>query len=101
MLRCDKVMQSLGLPSLFPVALDGLEGSSDLCLRHAVMFAIQYSCGTAWIDSGVKPHAICGHSFGEWAALTVAGALTLEAGVKLVTGYVFPPFFCSIKEGIC
>jgi acyl transferase domain-containing protein len=87
-------MHSLGLPSPIPAVLDGIESKgngdedADLVLRHAVLFSIQYASGMAWIDSGVKPQAICGHSFGEWAALTVSGALTLEAGMKLVTGYV-------------
>ncbi|GAB1209746.1 hypothetical protein APSETT445_008527 [Aspergillus pseudonomiae] len=71
--RCEEVMQSLGLPSLFPVILQGSEGDGDFILRHATMFAIQYACGKSWIDSGVKPEAICGHSFGEWAALAVSG----------------------------
>lgn len=87
--QCDEVMESLGLPNLFPAILQGIQSDSDLVLRHAAMFAIQYSSGMAWIDSGVKPQAISGHSFGEWAALTVSGALTLKAGMKLVTGYVF------------
>lgn len=91
--QCDEVMQSLGLPSLFPDILQGIEGGCDLILRHAAMFAIQYSSGMAWIDSGVKPQAISGHSFGEWAALTVSGALTLKAGIKLVTGYVLLFYF--------
>lgn len=86
--QCEEVMQSLGLPSLFPAVLQGIDGDGDLVLCHAVMFSIQYSCGKSWIDSGVKPEAICGHSFGEWAALTVSGAMTLEAGIKLVTGFV-------------
>ncbi|EIT79328.1 polyketide [Aspergillus oryzae 100-8] len=85
--QCEEVMQSLGLPSLFPAVLQGIDGDGDLVLCHAVMFSIQYSCGKSWIDSGVKPEAICGHSFGEWAALTVSGAMTLEAGIKLATGF--------------
>ncbi|KAJ0419262.1 BcPKS20, polyketide synthase [Aspergillus carlsbadensis] len=92
--QCEKVMHSLGLPSPIPAVLDGIESKgngeedADLVLRHATLFSIQYASGMAWIDSGVEPQAICGHSFGEWAALTVSGALTLEAGLKLVTGYV-------------
>jgi acyl transferase domain-containing protein len=86
--RCDEVMQSLGLPSLFPAVLQGIQGDGNLVLRHSAMFAIQYSCGMSWIDSGVKPQAICGHSFGEWAALTISGAMTLNASMRLVTGYV-------------
>ncbi|KAL1866900.1 Type I Iterative PKS [Diaporthe australafricana] len=78
--RSDKALTSLGLPTMFPAVLDGVQGDAGLVLRHAAMFSIQYSCGMSWIDSGVRPGALCGHSFGEWAALTVSGALTLEAG---------------------
>lgn len=88
---CEEAMQSLGLPSLFPAVLEGVQESDDLVLRHAAMFAIQYSSGMSWIASGVKPQAISGHSFGEWAALTVSGAITLKDGMRLVTGYVLPP----------
>ncbi|KAL4867611.1 hypothetical protein BDV12DRAFT_198031 [Aspergillus spectabilis] len=92
--ECEEVMHSLGLPSPIPVVLEGIQsnddgggnGDVDLVLRHAAMFSLQYACGMSWIDSGVIPRAICGHSFGEWAALTVSGGLTLEAGLKLVTG---------------
>jgi 3-oxoacyl-(acyl-carrier-protein) synthase/NAD(P)-dependent dehydrogenase (short-subunit alcohol dehydrogenase family) len=87
--QCDEVMQSLGLPSLFPAVLQGIQGDSDLIFSHAAFFAIQYSCGMSWIDSGVKPQAICGHSFGEWTALTISGAMKLKDGLKLVTGYAF------------
>ncbi|KAI1076802.1 hypothetical protein F5B20DRAFT_572644 [Whalleya microplaca] len=85
--QCDEMVQSFGLPSLFPTILQGVQGDSDLAFRHAAMFSIQYSCGMSWIDSGVRLDAICGHSFGEWAALTVSGAMTLEAGMRLITGY--------------
>ncbi|KAL5335173.1 hypothetical protein BJX70DRAFT_401878 [Aspergillus crustosus] len=84
--QCEEVMRPVGLPSPVPVVLDGLGHSNqdiDLVLRHAALFSQQYACGMSWIDSGVTPQAICGHSFGEWAALTVSGALTLEAGIKL------------------
>ncbi|KAI9376048.1 hypothetical protein BJX61DRAFT_539214 [Aspergillus egyptiacus] len=86
MQQCEKVTQSLGLPSLYPAVVQGIQSGADLVLRHISMFAIQYSCGMSWIDSGLNPQAICGHSFGEWAALTVSGAMTLEAGMKLVLG---------------
>ncbi len=34
---------------------------------------------------GVKPDAVAGHSLGEFSALTVAGALSFEDGLKLVS----------------
>ena len=34
---------------------------------------------------GVKPDAVAGHSLGEFSALVVAGALSFEDGLKLVS----------------
>ena len=83
-------MMSLGFPSLLSPALYGIRHDADLVVRHATMFAIQYSSGMSWIDSGVIPLAICGHSLGEWAAMAVSGALSLEDGMRVVTGCVHP-----------
>ncbi|CAG8111497.1 unnamed protein product [Penicillium salamii] len=86
--RCEEVMQSLGLPGLVQCVLQGIEGDADLVTRHATMFAIQYSCAMSWIESGVKPQMVCGHSLGEWVAMAVSGCITLEAGLTIVTGTI-------------
>ncbi|KAL4923047.1 uncharacterized protein BDV17DRAFT_296735 [Aspergillus undulatus] len=80
--ECEQAMHCLGLPSPVPAVLAGIQSNDDddLVLRHAALFSLQYACAMSWIDSGITPQAICGHSFGEWAALTVSGALSLEAG---------------------
>ncbi|KAK2046110.1 hypothetical protein LZ31DRAFT_630118 [Colletotrichum somersetense] len=84
--QCDEAINRLGLPSLFPAILRGMRGDDHLTLRHAAMFAIQYSSAMSWLESGLQPQAVCGHSFGEWAAATVSGVMTLEDGMRLVTG---------------
>ena len=40
----------------------------------------------AWIECGVKPAALVGHSFGQLTALCVSGAIRLEDALRLVTG---------------
>lgn len=83
--KCDSVMRSLGYPGVFP-AIFQTEPVEDPVQLHGILFALQYSSAKAWLDSGLQVDAIVGHSFGQLTGLTVAGALSLEDGVKLVCG---------------
>lgn len=48
------------------------------------VFAVQLALAAAMRSYGVFPGAIVGHSMGEVAAAVVAGALTLEDGVRVI-----------------
>ena len=48
------------------------------------LFAMQVGLAAAWQAAGVRPGAVIGHSLGEVAAAVVAGALSLEDGVKVI-----------------
>ncbi|MGW6412515.1 SDR family NAD(P)-dependent oxidoreductase [Streptomyces vinaceus] len=50
-----------------------------------VLFAVNASLAAAWRALGVSPDAVVGHSLGEIAAAYVAGALSLEDAVAVVT----------------
>lgn len=50
-----------------------------------VLFGIQIGLARMWAAYGVTPSAVIGHSMGEVAAAVIAGALTLEDGVKVIT----------------
>nr|WP_264000225.1 acyltransferase domain-containing protein [Mycobacterium intermedium] len=48
------------------------------------LFAIQVALAATMKAYGVTPGAVIGHSLGESAAAVVAGALSIEDGVKVI-----------------
>jgi acyl transferase domain-containing protein/acyl carrier protein len=51
------------------------------------IFALQVALADLWRSWGIEPDAVIGHSCGEIAAAVVAGALTLEEGVRVSAVY--------------
>ncbi|PWY76491.1 polyketide synthase [Aspergillus sclerotioniger CBS 115572] len=82
---CDSALRALNLGSIYPAIFD-TQPIQNLVLLHSLFFAIQYACARAWMDSNVLPDAVIGHSFGQLTALCVAGVLSLEDGLRLITG---------------
>ncbi|KAF4943417.1 hypothetical protein FGADI_13435 [Fusarium gaditjirri] len=82
--QCDARMQSQGFGSIYPAIF--LRTPQDTVQLQLMLFALQYACAMAWLDSGLssKVVALTGHSFGEITALCVSGALSLDDAVKLV-----------------
>ena len=83
--QCDAMCLSLGLESIYP---DIFQRSpiQDIVSLQLVLFALQYSCAKAWLDSGIKAAAVVGHSFGELTALCVSNVLSLKDTIRLVSG---------------
>lgn len=83
--RCNSVLRSMDYVGLYP-AIFQREPISDVVILHSAIFSLQYASARAWLDSGLLVDAVVGHSLGQLAALTVSGILSLEDGLKLVTG---------------
>lgn len=83
--NCDSVGKSLGLQSIYPEIFSRAP-IADTVLLQTMLFAVQYSCAKAWIDCGVQPAVLVGHSFGELTALCVSGTLSLQEAIKMVAG---------------
>lgn len=81
--RVDTVVRSLGIASIIPDLLDRTPCRDPVRLQLA-LFALQYACAQSWLDSGLQPVAVVGHSFGELTALCVAQVLSLEDGVRMI-----------------
>lgn len=72
---------------IFPTP--GHEESATEQLQNTVyaqpaIFSIEYSLAMFWIDLGIKPVAVLGHSMGEFTAACIAGVFDLETGLKLI-----------------
>lgn len=82
---CDSACVYIGAGSIFPAIFER-KSIGDPVKLQTCLFAMQYSCARSWIDVGVRPDAVIGHSFGELTALCISGVLTLEDAVRLVVG---------------
>ena len=48
------------------------------------LFAVEYALSKMWQSWGITPSAVMGHGIGEYVAACVAGAFSLEDGLKLI-----------------
>jgi [acyl-carrier-protein] S-malonyltransferase len=94
----DRTPQTASLARL----LDAAEALSGMSLRSALgdgrperladtrvaqplLYLVDWAWGRTLLDSGLQPAVVAGHSLGEFAALAVAGVISVEAGLELVT----------------
>ena len=53
-------------------------------LAQASLFLVEYALAELWMEWGLKPEAMLGHSLGEYTAACLAGVFTFEEGLRLV-----------------
>lgn len=83
--NCNRAIRKAGYKSIFP-AIFQTKPVTDVVNLHCLFFAIQYASANAWMDAGVTPAAVIGHSFGQLTAMCISGMLSLDDAVKLVAG---------------
>ncbi len=52
-------------------------------LAQPLLFLVEYALAVRWMDVGVRPAALLGHSLGELTAAAVAGVFGFEDGLRL------------------
>ena len=94
---CDFLAPPLGfdLRELLVGAADGpASGSADTSdaatrlaqtmVAQPALFCVEYALARLWMEWGIKPQAMVGHSVGELVAACLAGVFTVEDALTLV-----------------
>jgi acyl transferase domain-containing protein len=89
--RCAELLRpQLGLDLrsvIAPGADAGADGAARLAqtnLTQPAVFVVEYALARLWMEWGIKPAAMIGHSVGEYVAACLAGVFTLETALSLV-----------------
>ena len=63
---------------------DDPEHFKQTTIAQPAIFSLEYSLAQLWMHWGLKPHAMIGHSVGEYCAACLAGVFSLEDALLLV-----------------
>ncbi len=86
--QCAAILNRLLDRPLFDV-LFAPEGDSTIhqtTYTQPAIFAFEYALAQMWLSWGVQPHALIGHSVGEYVAACIAGVFTLQDGLQYIAG---------------
>ncbi|KAL9619045.1 MAG: hypothetical protein Q9160_006300 [Pyrenula sp. 1 TL-2023] len=82
----DRIGRNQGFPSFLPLidgTLTDLHSFSTVALQVG-QSCVQMALARLWLSWGIFPSAVLGHSLGEYAALNVAGVLSVSDTIFLV-----------------
>ncbi|WP_019423136.1 type I polyketide synthase [Paenibacillus sp. OSY-SE] len=75
---------------LAPILFGAPEGGANAALleqtaiAQPLLFVIEYALARCLIDWGLEPHAMIGHSLGEYVAACIAGVISLEDALAII-----------------
>lgn len=85
--RCAAILRPFLDRPLLDLLFDSAESPwlEQTAYTQPALFSLEYALADLWRTWGVQPAAVMGHSLGEFVAACVAGVMTLEDGLALVT----------------
>jgi len=69
---------------LYPTTEDTSQQLEQTAITQPALFVIEYALAKLWMEWGIQPQAMIGHSIGEYVAACLAGVFSLEAALTLV-----------------
>lgn len=85
--RCEQLLKSHLAAPLTQLLFETTHSQTDLNLTEncqPALFALEYALAKTWMNWGIKPDFVMGHSLGEFVAACIAGVFSLENGLALV-----------------
>lgn len=82
---CDSIIQSIRDESLLDVLFNGQHDIHNTHWTQPAIFAIQMGLVKQLQHFGFEPQAVMGHSVGQYAAACVAGVMSWEDGLRLIS----------------
>eukprot|EP01133_Synstelium_polycarpum_P006791 gene6791-7894_t len=85
--KCSSLLQGIAGWSLMDKLYDAKDEESihDTWLAQPAIFATQVSTAAVLAEAGIAPSALVGHSLGELSAAYLAGVLSLDDSIKLLS----------------
>lgn len=82
----DRIGRSQGFPSFLPLVDSTILDATHFApiVLQVGQVSIQMALARLWISWGISPSAVIGHSLGQYAALNVAGVLSVSNTIYLV-----------------
>jgi len=83
--QCAEILDSILDRPLLDILFDEKnETIQQTTYTQPALFAFEYALGEMWRSWGLEPHAVLGHSVGEYVAACFAGVFSLEDGLRLI-----------------
>ncbi|HEV2844100.1 MAG TPA: type I polyketide synthase, partial [Thermoanaerobaculia bacterium] len=84
---CEVLRPLLGIDlrqAMFEASEEAGRRLERTALAQPALFVVEHALATLWMDRGVRPRAMLGHSLGEYVAACLAGVFSLEDALALV-----------------
>ncbi|KAI1261343.1 hypothetical protein F5Y18DRAFT_202343 [Xylariaceae sp. FL1019] len=87
---CDETLSEHGFPVVGPYLSNSLASNAsddagmEVTVTQCALFVLEFALARMWMQWGVAPDVVVGHSIGEYAALAIADTLDVKDALLLV-----------------